>query len=244
MTRPRATDSSLAAVASRTLERLIARALPHLMHRALQRGLHAVYARGNWTALPSHSVIFAMNHHAWWDGYLAWLVHYTLRRPAHLMMSSEGLERYPYFRHLGVISTREVRTAIRGLQHGQDFYVFPEGKLQSAGPMTHVSNGLTFIAYHAQVPVYPLAIRVTLRGAQHPEAFLSLGEALEPVNDAVQMQACLTGSMNSLLEEIDRCLLTTDPEAPPPGFDLWLRGARSAHERAMLARRFLGRPGE
>ncbi len=220
------TKTYLTDLRARTLVRvvaLVARTLPWLIHRSLRRGLHGVYARGAWDALPKGGVLLAVNHHSWWDPYLGWLLGQTLKRPLNGLMRAETLARFPFFRGQGAISTTEVRGALRLLRGGEDLMIFPEGALRAAGRVNDVEPGLAFLATRARVPVYPVAIRVTVRGAEHPEAFLLLGEATSPedVEDA----------LNTLLETLEAELSAADPEAPLAGFALWSGGARSTHER-------------
>lgn len=213
---------------------LIALVLPWLIRRSLRRGLHGVYARGAWDALPKGGVLLAANHHSWWDPYLGWLVGQMLERPLSGLMLAETVARFPFFRANGALATTEVREALRRLRRDELVIIFPEGEIRAAGKVRDIEPGLAFLAARARVPVYPVAIRVTVRGAQHPEAFLLLGDATPPerVEDA----------LNALLETLEAELSAADPEAPPPGFTLWSGGARSTHERTAWVGKLLGGP--
>lgn len=226
----------LAGLRARTRERvvaLIARALPWIIRRSLRRGLHGVHARGAWDALPPGGVLLAANHHSWWDPYLAWVIGQRLERPLSGPMLAETLSRFPFFRPHGALATSEVREALRRLRRGEVLMIFPEGALRAAGRVGGLEPGLAFFAERAGVPVYPVAMRVTVRGAEHPEAFLLLGDPVP----APRVQAAL----NTLLSGLDAELAAADPEAPPPGFTSWSGGARSTHERAAWVGRLLGR---
>jgi len=226
----------LAELRARTRERvvaLVARALPRIIRRSLRRGLHGVYARGAWDALPSGGVLLAANHHSWWDPYLAWLIGQRLERPLSGPMRAETVARFPFFRPHGALTTSEVREALRRLRRGEVLIVFPEGALRAAGRVGGLEPGLAFFAERAGVPVYPVALRVTVRGAEHPEAFLLLGDPIP----APEVQAAL----NALLDTLDAELAAADPEAQLPGFTPWGGGARSTHERAAWVGKLLGR---
>lgn len=214
------------------IETWIARALPQLMLRALRSGLHGVWGRGSWERLPSGGAVVAMNHHAWWDVYLVYLVVRRLGRPAAAIMAAEQLERFPFFRRLGVVSEREPRAALRHLASGALLFVFPEGELRPAGGIGALQPGAAWLAGRARVPLVPLALRVLMRGAQHPEAFVSLGEPLPPGPDAT---SALAGALDALLLDLDRTLAAADPERPPAGFETWLVGRRRSDERAAAA---------
>lgn len=218
---------------SRTLlTRAIALILPYLMGRSLRRGLHGVYVRGAWDTLPPGGVLLAANHHTWWDLYLSWLIGQKLRRPIGGLIQPETLRQFPFFRLLGAVPTTELRSALRRLGRGELFIVFPEGELRPAGPVGALGPGLAFLAERARVPVYPVAIRAVMRGAERPEVFLALGAPVEPA----AVGAALTG----LLAELEAELGRSDPERPPPGFDCWSGGVGSTNERAAWVGRWLG----
>lgn len=215
------------------LNTLIGWALPWLIRRALRRDLHGVYAGGTWASLPPTGALLAANHHTWWDLYLAWLVKRRLGRPLSGLILPETLQRFPFFRAIGALPTTELRAALRRLARGELLIIFPEGRLCPPGGVRPLEPGLAFLARRAQVPVYPLAIRATMRGAQRPEVFLLLGEAVPP--DEVR------GALGALLAELDAAILRADPEAPLPGFERWSGGARSTHERAAWVGKLLRR---
>lgn len=212
---------------------LIARVLPWIIRRSLRRGLHGVYARGAWDTLPQGGVLLAANHHSWWDPYLAWLLGQRLKRPLSGLMLAETVARFPFFRRHGALATSEVREALRRLRRGELLIIFPEGELRAVGRVGGLEPGLEFLAERARVPVYPVAVRVVMRGAQHPEALLLLGEAVAPS----EVRAALGALLDTLAAE----LAAADPEAPPPGFALWSGGARSTHERAAWLGKLLDR---
>ena len=225
------------------LERWIVRAMPLIIRRSLRSGLHGVYTRGNWDALPKSGYIIAANHHSWWDGYLAWLVQGRVAQPLGGMMEGAQLSRFRFFRRMGVISQKEVREALRRLKQGEVMFIFCEGALRPVGEVKEVEAGVAFLANRANVPIYPLALRTTVRGAQHPEAFVVLGEKVEPRAERAALSQEVKARLNALLEEVDKALQRADPEAPPPGFEVWLKGPESFHERVGWVAR-LWREGE
>ena len=209
------------------IERWIARSVPLIIRRSLQNGLHGVWAKGDWDALPKGGLIIAANHHSWWDGYLLWLVKKRTNRPICLLMEGRQLDRFRFFRYWGAIDRREVREALRRLGRGDLLFIFPEGRLEPTGGVVNVHRGLSFLATQAQVPVYPLALRVVVRGAQHPEAFVVLGQRLEPHTTLEAYRE----AVNELLLELDTFIAHAEPEAPPKGFEAWLEGRQSFHTR-------------
>ncbi len=212
---------------------LIALMLPWVIRSSLRRGLRGVYVRGAWDALPPGGVLFAANHHSWWDPYLAWLVGQRLKRPISGLMLSETLERFPFFRPHGALPTTAVREALRRLARGELLLLFPEGGVRVAGRVKEIRPGLEFLARRAGVPVYPVAFRVVLRGSQYPEACLLLGG---PVSYSEVKNA-----LNVLLGRLEADLTIADPETPVPGYTPWRRGTSSLHERVTWLGRLLRR---
>lgn len=216
---------------SSELERWIARSLPFVVRRSLRNNLQGAWGKGPFDTLPHHGVILAPNHHSWWDGYLTWLAARRLGRTMSIIMHDWQLKRFPFFRHHGAISTREPREALRRLARGDLLVLFPEGDLQPAANVSVVKPGLAFFARSARAPIYPLALRVTVRGAQYPEALVSLGEPVAPDLDRDTINKTYLEAINSLLEGIDHDLQHSNPEAPPTGYQPWLEGQQSFHER-------------
>ncbi len=211
---------------------LIASSLPLLIRRSLKRDLHGVYAKGDWDGLSPGGALLAANHHSWWDLYLAWFIGQQLGRPLSGLVLPETLEQFPFFRGIGGVSTNELREALRRLRRGEVMIVFPEGELRAAGRVDALQPGLGFLASRAAVPVYPVAIRTVLRGAQRPEVFIILGDAVS--SDEV------AGALNRLLGGLERDLTQADPEAPLPEFTRWSGGAASTNERAAWVGKLLG----
>ncbi len=215
------------------LTALIAWTLPLIIRLSLRRGLQGIYARGAWDELPERGVLFAANHHAWWDPYLAWLLGRRLERPLSGLMLTETVERFPFFRAHGAIPKTAVREALRRLGRGELLLIFPEGGIRAGGRVTHTEPGLAFIARHVGLPVYPVAFRVVLRGSQYPEAYLLLGEPVAPSEVA--------DALNALLEGLEAEMAEADPELPLPGYTPWQGGTRSLHERVAWVGKLLGR---
>ena len=199
------------------LEGWISRSLPLIINRSLRTGLHGIWARGDWAGLPAGPYILAANHHSWWDLYLIWRLRDRLKRTLTGFMDEETLAKFPFFRRQGVISRAEVRLALRRLAAGDVLQIFPEGGLRQAGQVGEVEAGLSFLTHKAQVPVYPLAFRVVMRGAEKPEAFVVLGDRLNGEN----VLACFKTAVNTLLTDIDTAVATSNPELPPEGFEAW-----------------------
>ena len=77
-----------------------------------------------------------------------------------------------------------------------------------------------------------------MRGAQYPEAFIVLGERLEPEGHDAAVLARLQSDMNDLLLQLDKQIAATPPEEEPAHFNAWLKGQESSSTRMAWVRHF------
>lgn len=223
--------------ALRRVRQGIAAVLPALVRRSVRRDLAGTW--GVWEAPPPRGgAVLVANHHSWWDGYLAWALAQREGRPFSVLVDTDTIERYPFFSEVGAIEVTAVRRAVRRAADGAWLFVFPEGRLGPEGSLAPFAPGAAAIARLAGVPVVPVVWRVRLRGAQYPEAYVRGGAALPAGADAAAQRR----SVAALLQRLDADLAAApDPEAPLPGYDLWLPGRRSTHQRTERWRGAWGR---
>jgi 1-acyl-sn-glycerol-3-phosphate acyltransferase len=215
---------------TKLIERFIILIFPLMMRRSLETGLYAVWQRGDWQALPKTGVVFAANHPSWWDMYLLWLMKKKIGRNIYGMMREDTLATFPFFRSIGVIGRNEVRESLRLLKRGDDLQIFPQGEMHQGG-ITELNEGVAFLAEKSNVPIYPLALRLVVRGAQQPEAFMVLGEPLMFSGARAAFLEHLKKEINELLESTDDLIQHTHPEAKPEGFTNWLPERKRFDER-------------
>ncbi len=208
---------------------LLALAFRTLIRRSVRAGLGGVWLRG---APPAGGAVLAPNHHSWWDGYLMGELAWNLRHPVALMMTARQLDAFPFFRRLGALDPTELRAARRAARRAW-LVVFPEGELRAAGAPGPLRPGAAWLARTAGVPLVPVALRVALRGAQRPEAYLRVGA---PVTGAA-----LPAALARELAALDRDLLDSDPEAPVAGYLRLTAGRRSDSQRLVGLSRWLAR---
>ncbi|MEZ4632119.1 MAG: lysophospholipid acyltransferase family protein [Deinococcales bacterium] len=189
---------------------------PYLVDQSLRQKIYAIYVKGDFNQLATGAALLVPNHHSWWDAFLLWRVMKRLKRPFHAIMDDKGLAQFPFFKHLGVISHKDIRQALRLLQGGEVLVLFPEGALRPAAKVTEIHRGLSYFAQKSTTPIHPLAIRTVMRGADKPEILLLLGSPLKP-----DQASNFISVMNDLLETIDQDLAQSNPEAPPQGYDIW-----------------------
>ncbi|HET7813811.1 MAG TPA: lysophospholipid acyltransferase family protein [Candidatus Baltobacteraceae bacterium] len=151
--------------------------------------------RGVWiardAAFPPGGFIAIANHSSWWDGF----VPYALQRrvapqtPFALMMASSQLRRFPYFRLGGAfgVDPARKRAAFASVEHaaasarsGAGVWIFPQGAIRPPYEPLRFARGYLHAARRADVPIVPVAIRLTMMEAQRPDAFVEIGEPLDP----------------------------------------------------------------
>ncbi len=211
--------------------------MPLIMRRSLRQGLHAIYYQGAWQALPKEGIIFASNHPSWWDMYVCWLIGQKLSRALSGIFDDKTLETFPFFRSIGGIGHTEIREALRRIERGHILQIFPSGDMQQ-GSLKNSRQGIAFLAEKSKAPVYPLALRVVVRGAQKPEVFVVLGQKLEYHDNRTVFIEQLEEAVNTLLESLEQTILNTHPEAKPQGFEVWLNPALRFDQKIVKFEKF------
>lgn len=185
----------------------------------VQRRLRGVWLRGE---LPDGGFVWAANHHGWWDAFVAAVLLWRRGRRVTVLVDPVSLAQHGYLRHAGALGTHELRRALARLRAGEVVVIFPEGEMRPPGPVGPLAGGAAWLARKAPAPLMAAATRVTLRGHQAPEAYLSLRSC-----DPEALATTLAGAV----AELDAELANADPRAPLPGFERALAGRRSAEER-------------
>lgn len=218
----------LTAVVGEVGAQVAARFAPATMDRALRRGTAGVWGRLE-AAPPAGGAVVVANHHSWWDAYLTWALATRHGRPTGAVMDDAQLARFAFFRHLGAVPASRPRAAARHAAAGAWLVVFPEGGLRPSGALGPTRAGAAAIARWAGTPVWPVAFRAVLRGAERPELYVLGAPTLAPGAPHDDVVAALA----AVLARLDGDLAAApDPEAPVAGYEVWWRGRGSGHERA------------
>lgn len=191
-----------------------------LLLRSLKGSLRGVYLRGE---APGGPLVLVLNHHGFFDGHLVWLLGKLYRKPLSLLVAEENLKGFPVLKLAGALEAGRVREALRRLGRGEWVALFPEGEMRYPGPLGPLREGARWLARKAGVSLLPVALRVVLRGYEHPEAFVWIGKPVPPGEEA--------GALGGLLQALDALLAQTHPREVPEGFREVLRGRRSLEER-------------
>lgn len=180
---------------------------------------------------PSGGAVLAANHGSWWDAYLIGLYARNAGVDVAVMMGDEQLQRFPFLRLVGAVPPRALRTLVDRAGSGDWALIFPEGELRAGRGLAALHPGAEWVARRAGVPLVPVAIRVVLRGAAKPEAFIRFGAPVRPEQ--------LAAALGSMLEELDRALDAADPTLPLPGYRLVFDARRFRRDRVGVAGRML-----
>jgi 1-acyl-sn-glycerol-3-phosphate acyltransferase len=200
---------------------LSGRVLGVAFEQLVRHGLRGIWLRGS---LPPSPLVWAANHHSWWDGFVAAAILKHYQRPACLLMDSANLADYRFLDAVGVVPANRPRRALAQLRTSRVLVMFPEGALRSPGPMGALAPGAGWFARHAPANLVPVAVRVVLRGQQYPEAIVDIGPPC-PEDDLADV---LSGQLATLDAEVR---MAADPRCGLPGFVRLLGGRSSWDER-------------
>lgn len=179
--------SFLPARKSRLLNRLMYWALVVLPARASFR---AVWLRS--AGPPPEGdlpLIVFCNHCGWWDAHMVMLVNErVLKRDGYAMAEDTQLERYPFFRALGLFSVNrsDPRSAMRSVAYAVDLLrerprrmllIMPQGRIlaNDVRPLGFESGIAHVVRRLGACVLLPVALRYEFIGEQKPEALISLG---------------------------------------------------------------------
>lgn len=196
--------------------------------RDVRTGLLSIAVTG---APPTGGAVLAANHGSWWDAYLIGLFARNVGSDVAVMMGDEQLQRFPFLRLVGAVPPRALRTLVARASAGDWALIFPEGELRAGRGLSALHPGAEWVAERAGVPLVPVAIRVILRGAAKPEAFIRFGAAVRPEQ--------LGAALASMLDELDRALDAADPARPLPGYRVVFDAQRFRRDRVGIAGRML-----
>ncbi len=169
--------------------------------------LKGVWVRGE---IPDGPVVWAMNHHHWWDAFAAGSVLRTQGQRPTVLVSDKNLASFGMLNWIDAVPAAAPERAVDALRGGRPLIIMPEGRMLAAGALGPLRGGAGRIAAQAGVPLLPVALRVVMRGSQHAEVFIDIGEA-------VRAEA-LDPALRESLAGLDRALAIADPNQPLPGY--------------------------
>lgn len=199
--------------------------------------------------------IFYMNHSAWWDGYMVYLLadHY-LDMDGYLMMDVRQLRKYFFFTWGGTFSVDRFnpRSAVESINYavttleagpGRVLGIFPQGEIQghSRRPLDFYNGAAQLARRLKSCYLYPVALRYEFMTNQFPDVFISVGPG-HAVDDqqrpaaktlTAEMHRRLIGELDHIEGYINRAHYGTpqDERASFAGFKTILQGKGSASTR-------------
>lgn len=169
--------------------------------------LRGVWVRGD---IPTEAVVWAMNHHHWWDAFVSNAVLRTVGQRPTVLISDQNLASFTLFNWIDAAPASDPQRALAPLRAGRTLVIMPEGRMLGAGPLGPLRGGAGRLAAAAGVPLVPVAVRVVMRGSQYAEAFIDIGS---PVS-ADELAPVLGQSLGAL----DDVLAATPATGDLPGF--------------------------
>jgi len=186
-----------------------------------------VWVRG---VIPREPVVWAMNHHHWWDAFASGSVLRTVGQFPTVLVSDDNLASFPLLKAIDAVPAGRSAEAVQALRGGRTLVIMPEGAMLPPAELGPVRGGAGRIASAAGVPLVPVALRVVVRGRQHPEVYIDIGAPVA----AQELQRRLSTS----LAELDATIATARVTDPLPGYRLAVPGRSSVNDRlAALVRR-------
>ena len=208
------------------------------LRMTVRGGLAGVWVRGR---PPAGPVVWAANHHSWWDPFIAGALLTAAGRRMVMLADVANVQQYRFARRIGVVGTDELRAALAAVCGGATLVIYPEGRLLPAGPPGPLAPGAAWSAVRAPAPLCSVAVRVLMRGRQYPEAYVVFSE-VDASGPLPEVTARLHERLREDLAHVDRLCAHAEPGQPLPGFTRAVRGRRSWDERVDAARDWLPWP--
>lgn len=178
--------------------------------------LKGVWVRGE---IPTGPVVWAMNHHHWWDAFASGSVLRTRGHRPTVLVSDKNLASFGLLNWIDAVPAAAPERAVESLRAGRALIIMPEGRMLAPGQLGPLRGGAGRIAAQAQVPLLPVALRVVMRGSQHAEVFIDIGAAV----GAQELEPALRGALAAM----DEALAVSDPKQPLPGYRAVVAGRGS-----------------
>lgn len=189
--------------------------------RRLQRAFATCLARG---VAPLRSrllegpVIVALNHVAFWDGFLLARLEHALGADAYCLMDRENLQKFPFLRFAGAVpldchdarrGRSDLERAARLLDRpGRVLFVFPQGRQTPTQAPLRFRSGVLRLARLASVPVVPTGLSYEFLQDQKPEIRISIGPPMSVGAKGLEDLRRLEAAVRDQLDVIDASLVS------------------------------------
>lgn len=201
---------------------------------------------------PAIPTLLVANHSTWWDGFFCWFISRMIGRQPHILMEKRNLDKYPFFKWIGVKPLRrdsragayeDLLKSVACVRPETILWLFPQGARRPVleAPTT-LERGAAEVAlrYGKPLRVGAVALRFHFIGEQQPEAFALMGPTwiLQPGDypDRKALMARLGEDLHAALAQLDARLL----EERVDDFRVLVEGKLSVNKRADRLRHATG----
>lgn len=165
----------------------VGRAVGAMIRRSVRKSFRRVYIKDDSISTQS-PIIFVVNHHGWFDGYLMYHVVSQLRKKS--LDWIEEYDSFPLFRFVGGMPyprndtakrVETVRKTIRAMkEEGKSLVLFAEGVLHDPPSVLKFGRSLELLCKKVpEAEIVPVSIRYDLSIHQRPTAKIWLGPNLK-----------------------------------------------------------------
>ena len=175
---------------------IIGKIVGGMIHRSVKARFRNVY----WSppeANLSGPIIWSVNHHGWYDGYLMFQATQALGIPS--LDWIQEFDSFPLFKYVGGmpfgadqpnIRAATIRKTIRLMkQEKRSLMLFAEGILHEAPEIMELGKSLaTLIKHVPDATVIPVAIVYKMGLHERPEAYMSFGSPVEPSQNNLTLE--------------------------------------------------------
>ncbi|RWZ60794.1 glycerol acyltransferase [Halobacillus fulvus] len=188
----------------------------------LKKHFESIYLWKPSGTIPSKNTLFLINHSTWWDPLMIFYLNdQIIQSDGYGMMHEDGIQRHPFFRRIGAFSIKpedrkhliaSLKYSTTLLNEQKTVWMFPQGEEQhlEKRPL-HFFSGAAYLAQNAShVNVVPITLYYSLEHTRKPNAYIRIGEAIEP-DDLSRMkrkelteflERVMTNQLNELKETI------------------------------------------
>ena len=156
------------------------------------RRFDSVSTKSAYQPADGQKTIYYLNHNSWWDGLIPFILNQKIfHQNARGMMEDKQLNRYPFFRRMGVFSInlssarssmQSLRYAIRSMDRpNAALYIYPQGKV-----VPFATNNLEFkkgIGWLARklpdADLVPVGIYIHTKESDKPRLEIRVGKPVE-----------------------------------------------------------------
>jgi chlorobactene lauroyltransferase len=202
------------------------------LKRLLKKHFHKIHLSGteNFSGIDAAIPTIAyVNHSNWWDGFIAfYLAKEIWNVDSYLMMDIEQMEKYKFFRRLGVFSVdrNSPQSAMESIDYAAQLlknsnwllWIFPQGVLlpNDTRPLRFYTGVSAIVEKLGCVNLIPFAMKYEYMMEQRAEIFLQLGKAEkieEPVKDKKEFTSGLQNNLTMELESLRSKITANDLES-------------------------------